>query len=212
MPYWSLADLQALIGTQVVNETYDDARLGAPDPILLSQVQALSDSMVDGVVGRIYPGPFPIVQNFPVWAAAQNYQTGAEVVPIGGNGYAFRLVGPGGTSGGTQPAWPTQLSSSVTDNGLLWVCISLTPELIRYASLLWGKALSYERHAEYNRIYGDKPRKEAEKFLNGLIEAKAYLEDALNFSIPSNSGGLLYAHGARMTVDTRSGHSTTGDF
>lgn len=214
MSYWSLADLQAFIGTQVVRECYDDQRQGYPNPTLIAAHQALSDSMVDGKLIRVYPGPFPVVQNFPSWAPSTSYAIGAKVIPLASpNGFAFQAVKVAGTSGPTEPAWPAQLTSTVTDGSLTWVCISLTPELVKMASLLWGRVFAYERHPEYVKRYGGKPRDEATKFLDQLVAARSYLADALSMSAPDNVGGVITNNGPRMTLDGGSnGVSGTGDF
>lgn len=212
MTYWSAADLQALLGTQVVLECFDDQRVGVINPALLSQVQALADNLVDGALGRVYPGPFPIVQTFPTWAASLGYGSSAMVQPSAAAGYAFRVIGAGGTSGVSEPTWPAQLGLTVQDNGITWLCVSTTPELIRYASLLWGKALAYERHSEYVKRYGARARKEAETNLDRLVAARSYLTDALNLTKPDNVGGVVYARGPRMTIDSVTGESNSGDF
>ena len=212
MPYWSLADLQALIGKQVCIEIFDDDRMGYANPALVAQVQALSDSMVDGGLIRVYPGPFPVVQQFPTWQANTAYATGAEIIPAVPNGYAFRAISNGATSGGVAPTWTTQYGTTVTDGGLTWVCISLTPELIRMSSMLWGKALAFERHPEYVKTFGDGPRKAAEAFLDRLIAARSYLADALSMTKPNNVGGVVYNRGPRMTLDNTDGTPNSGDF
>lgn len=211
MSYWNLSDLQNLISPQVVLEIYDDTRQGYPNPAQLAQVQALSDSMVDGALARVYPGPFPIVQNFNAWVANTAYAVGQMVVPTVPNGFAFRVVGLSGTSGAVQPTWPTVLSQTVTDGTITWVCISLTPELVRMSSLLWAKYFSYEKHPEYFKRYGDLSRKNAQEYMDRLVAARQYLIDALNMSKPDNVGAYVVDNGPRMTLDAN-GMTNTGDF
>lgn len=113
-----------------------------------------------------------------------------------------------------------QLSDGMVDGGLARVFpgpFPLTqtpaPVLVRQASLLWAKALLFERHPEYVRRYGEGPRKTAEAFLDRLIAAREYLTDALNMSTkPGNVGGLVTDSGPRMTINNADGSSNTGDF
>jgi prepilin-type N-terminal cleavage/methylation domain-containing protein len=54
------------------------------------------------------------------WQAGHSYAVGNVIVPAPSSFLAFRCT-TGGTSGGTQPAWPTQLNATVPpDNGVVW--------------------------------------------------------------------------------------------
>ena len=212
MSYWAIADLIGLLGTTVVTEIFDDSRQGYPNPVLVGIVQSAADAEVDAALARIYPGPFPIVQNFKSWGALTSYNVGQMVVPLAApNGYAFRVVGATGTSGASEPTWPTQLGATVIDGTVTWVCIRLVPQMILMASLLWGKCLSYERHPEYLKVYGSGPRKDARAYLDRLVAARAYLTDALNLGNPGNVGGVVYSLGPRMILDVN-GQTNSGDF
>lgn len=212
MSYWSQSDLEGMIGQQTVLNLYQDGGTGVVNPVYLAEVQSLSDGETDGGLARVWPGPYPVVQVFPTWAPSTSYPVGAMVVPTVQAGLAYRAVGSPGTTSGTQPTWPALLGSSVIDGGVTWIAVSTTPELIKRASLMFGRAYSYERHPDYVRRYGDGPRKAAEANLERLLEAKEYIEDALGSTTPTNVGGIVYAHGSRMTVDLRNGMPTTGDF
>jgi len=212
MSYWSRADLEGLIGKAAVVAIFDDDRNGFPDVQKIGEVQALADAEVDGTLARTYPGPFTIVQIIPAWTALTNYAVGSMVIPTVATGYAFRAVGKAGASGAVQPTWGTTYGVLLIDGTTTWQCVSITPELVRMASLLWGRALAYERSPEYTKRYGDRPRKLAEKKLQDLTEAKEYLADFIGSPLPGNVGGLIYAHGARMTTDDGNGNELTGDF
>lgn len=212
MSYWSQADLEGFIGGAAVKAIFDPQRNGFVDPQILAEVQALADTNVDAVLARTYPGPFPIYQVIPAWQANQSYQVGQMVVPTVASGYAFRCVGVPGVSSGAQPTWPTQYGVPTSDGTVTWLCVSTVPELIRHASLLFGKALAYQRSPEYTKRYGSKPMDEAEAYCQRLTQAESYLTDLIGTPQPSNVGGLVYAHGPRMTVDSASGRSNTGDF
>lgn len=58
----------------------------------------------------------------PTWFGATPYALGATIKP--GNGYRYRAT-TGGTSGGTQPTWPTTAGLQVTDSGVTWTCVDL---------------------------------------------------------------------------------------
>lgn len=212
MPYWIQADLEGLIGQQAVLNIYSDGGTGYVNQTYLAEVQALSDAEVDGAIATEYPNvPLPIVQQIPIWAAATNYQVGALVVPPADNGYAFRAVQYPGVSGGVQPAWTTQYQTTVQDGTVLWVCVSKVPQLVRMASLMWGRCLSYERNPDYQRRYGESARKAAEAYTKKLVEAKRFFADILGNIKPSNVGGAFVDNANRIYVDSPGGVQNSGD-
>jgi prepilin-type N-terminal cleavage/methylation domain-containing protein len=64
------------------------------------------------------------------WQGGTLYATGAYVIPQAGAQTGFIYCATtGGTSGATQPIWPTALSgptSTVNDNGVVWQCVDST--------------------------------------------------------------------------------------
>ena len=54
-----------------------------------------------------------------VWVASTAYPLSTIRVPTVGNGYAYYVTTPG-TSGVTQPTWPTVSGSTVTDGTVVW--------------------------------------------------------------------------------------------
>jgi microcystin-dependent protein len=56
------------------------------------------------------------------WAASTAYALGAMVRPTASYNYAYKCTGAG-TSGSTEPAWPTAAGGTVTDGGVTWTCV-----------------------------------------------------------------------------------------
>ncbi len=67
----------------------------------------------------IKPGSIP-PDSFKEWVAATVYTVGQTVVPTPRNGHYY-TVQTGGTSGATQPNFPTTTGGTVNDNGIIWV-------------------------------------------------------------------------------------------
>src|SRR5690242_18555615 len=55
----------------------------------------------------------------PVWTAGTAYLLGARVTPVSPDGTVWLAESPG-TSGGTQPTWPTHEPWTVVDGGVTW--------------------------------------------------------------------------------------------
>jgi len=55
------------------------------------------------------------------WAAATAYQVGRIRRPTVANGYIYQCI-IAGTSGGSEPTWPTTVGAVVADNTATWVC------------------------------------------------------------------------------------------
>ena len=67
----------------------------------------------------------------PSWIAATGYSHGDVIFPTTPNGkcylcyeWATDYYGSG-TSGATEPTWPTTAGDTVSDNGLTWICVDL---------------------------------------------------------------------------------------
>ena len=69
------------------------------------------------------------------WQAGEPYSVGDIVMPTKGNetGLAYYCK-VGGTSGGSEPAWPTSIGSTKTDNTVTWQAISAFQELTEFVS------------------------------------------------------------------------------
>jgi hypothetical protein len=65
----------------------------------------------------------------PAWSGSTAYSLGDIVMPASPNGHSYRVVSAG-TSGGSEPSWPTG-GGSVSDGGVVWQDYSgYLPELI----------------------------------------------------------------------------------
>lgn len=92
------------------------------------------------------------------------------------------------------------------------------PMLLKSAELDYAVALSYERHPEYVRTFGEEKR--AERWARGE-KKMAQISLALQVIAPTdnppepqprNVGGIVTNSGPRMTVDGIDGISRSGDF
>ena len=54
------------------------------------------------------------------WLLNNAYAGGSKVYPTTPNGYIY--TGTAGTSGGTEPTWPTVVGSTIVDSGVTWTC------------------------------------------------------------------------------------------
>lgn len=66
----------------------------------------------------------------PVWAASTAYAQWSQVMPTTANTFTYIAI-VGGTSGATEPSFPTIADATVTDGTVTWQAMS--------ASLVWGR-------------------------------------------------------------------------
>ncbi|MCX4186777.1 hypothetical protein [Methylophaga sp. OBS4] len=85
------------------------------------QLQANSDPGVDNIT--LTP-----VEQLAEWEAGTAYSAGDTVEPTVQNGFRY-VCTTGGTSGSSEPTWPTSgIGSTVNDNGVVWELTSETHE------------------------------------------------------------------------------------
>jgi len=87
-----------------------------------------SDILFMQNVGRIFSRTLRRVLDgtpqWPVWAAAT--AIGVDVVRESTNRNGYRYAYSGGTTGATEPTWPTTVGATVSDGTGTWTCIGLT--------------------------------------------------------------------------------------
>ena len=59
------------------------------------------------------------------WRPTFNYGVSALAIPTVPNGYCYEVTFDGGSSGATEPTWPTVIDQTVIDGGLTWRCKAL---------------------------------------------------------------------------------------
>lgn len=59
---------------------------------------------------------------YTAWASATNYALGNRRIPTVANGYYYEVSADAGSSGGTEPTWPTTIGDTVVDSGITWIC------------------------------------------------------------------------------------------
>jgi len=87
------------------------------------------------------------------------------------------------------------------------------PNLVVHASLLFGRAYTYERRPEYVKRYGTSAMDAARAYLEQLISGRKYLTDALGITeTPADVGGAVVDNANRIFVDSPDGTSNAGDY
>lgn len=73
------------------------------------------------------------------WAGTTAYTVGAVVRPTASNGFLYRAT-TSGTSGSSQPTWPTVIGSNVTDGGVGWDAIGTAIVRLGATNPSWNAA------------------------------------------------------------------------
>jgi hypothetical protein len=59
---------------------------------------------------------------YSAWQASYNYALADKVIPTVANGFYYEVTTDAGSSGGSQPTWPTTIGNTVVDGGITWTC------------------------------------------------------------------------------------------
>jgi len=57
------------------------------------------------------------------WQASHNFAANDWIIPTTANGYIYKVTTDNGSSGGTEPTWPTTIGGTVSDGDLVWTCM-----------------------------------------------------------------------------------------
>lgn len=124
------------------------------------------------------------------WASSTAFAAEAIVRPTTGNGYLYRAQGSGGTSGGSQPTWPTTIGDEVADSGVTWTCIGKGILVLDGADVSWSTATITAR---YGIVYDSTPGTSSTNPLIGLMDfGEDKSSSGATFSITWNALGILY--------------------
>lgn len=120
---------------QTSEDDWDDSASGAIDNAV-----ELSFPQATGNWGTITH--FALVDKpFPNdWAASTAYSIGNFVKPINENGYHYECT-TGGTSGSSEPTWPTTPGQTVNDGSAVWTCRKHAGNLLVYGALSTSKTI-----------------------------------------------------------------------
>jgi hypothetical protein len=85
--------------------------------------------------------------------------------------------------------------------------------MVRAASLRFGRAYAFERHPDYVRRYGKRPREEADAFLQRILSATRYFADIMGGIKPANVGAAVYNPDPTLYMrDPSTGQDNAGDY
>lgn len=105
----------------VYNGTFPIIQVVNANTIKVRNLTAIGTGATSG--GTFFITSVPIystfVPAFPTWTTAVNYAVNSIVVPTVSNGHFYKAV-QGGTSGGSQPTFPTGTGQRVSDGQIIW--------------------------------------------------------------------------------------------
>lgn len=75
----------------------------------------------------------------PAWVATTAYTLGQSVEPTVDNGFRYSVV-TAGTTGASEPTWPTSIGSDVVDGSVVWRCVAAShqPTEVKLATTAGG--------------------------------------------------------------------------
>lgn len=146
-----------------------------------------------------------------VWAASAAYSVGALVAPTTGNdlGHYFKAT-VAGTSGATEPTWPTVVGQTVTDGTVTWVCMGARPNTFATAVTIvggrFGKAVTNailapdEQWALYDVVFEPSSGGAPCGIQSGTIGFKGLVLSGCAFWDSANAGTWLDITGQGLTM------------
>ncbi|MCE5306379.1 MAG: phage tail protein, partial [Acidobacteriales bacterium] len=152
------------------------------------------------------------------WDDATAYVVGDRILPTSPAGYCYRCT-TAGTSGGTEPTWPTVDGDTVTDNGVVWTCEdygyrvdivfdSATSIVAALSDLaVAGHGIVVQRGSQYGVII-DQPASPTQMFGMGNVVKDSFKIDYLNLEDRANVVEITYwdrdRNYQRTTIEVRS--------
>lgn len=117
-----------------LSDNPQDIQLWFGSAVTGRQLQAQSNPGVDQIT--LTP-----TDTLPEWAATTAYSLGATREPTVDNTYRYSVT-TAGTSGASEPTWPTTIGSTVVDGTVVWTCTAKThqPTEIKLATTAAGLA------------------------------------------------------------------------
>lgn len=77
------------------------------------------------------------------WTPGTKFAIGQQILPSVDNGFVF-VCQVAGTTGATEPVWPTSILGTVVDGGVTWICISTLPDVT--PGYLYMAAVFFKSH------------------------------------------------------------------
>lgn len=129
------------------------------------------------------------------WQSSHDYALGDLSMPTAPNGYCYEVTVDGGSSGETEPTWPTTIGETVSDGDLTWTCKA---------------AFSFETFFKLALVDGVPHLALKELFLADGIIKRAMIQDAAidnakiaNLSAAKLLAGIITASGIYVGNDSR---------
>ncbi len=121
------------------------------------------------------------------WTASTAYKAGTLVRPTTGNGFIYRVQADG-TSGGTEPTWPTTQGDEVADSGVTWTCFGRGACAFTFTDPAWTSLTKDFRYVVFvNRT----PASDATRHVIGYIDMGAQSLTSTNLTIDGPATGVL---------------------
>lgn len=140
------------------------------------------------------------------WQASHSYSEDDYIIPTSPNGYYYRCI-TAGTSGSSEPSWPTTLNDTVSDGTVTWRCESSNPvnypaTVTFHEQRLW---FGYTR-ANPQTIWATKSG-DFEDMTTGTAD-----DDALEYTLGTNEVNVIRWLSARriLAIGTSGGILTMG--